>query len=47
MSLDEKLSVPEERFCFMALYCLDLAAIHTTGVNADCCISSTVAICTV
>jgi hypothetical protein len=26
---------------------LDLAAIHTTGVNADCCISSTVAICTV
>jgi hypothetical protein len=47
MSLDEKLSFPEERFCSMTLYCLDLAAIHKTGVNVDCCISSTVTICTV
>jgi hypothetical protein len=36
MPLDEKLSVPVERFCFTALYCLDLAVIHTTGVNAGC-----------
>jgi len=47
MSLGEKLSDPEERFYFMALHCLDMAVIRTTVVNADCCISATVTICTV
>jgi len=47
MSLGETLSDPEERFCFMALYCLDMAVIRTTCVSADCYIYSTVTIYTV